>query len=876
MSITSAAGTGVVVRSAAKDSNASATVLAAQTTAAIDEVIVPNAIGTNNEGNLVASPSYVGRLIMLRHRATHASTVVINNAGSGYVVDEVLTDNGAGKTSARDARFIVTAVSGGAITGIKLHEAGDAGTPAVTVGADRGEYSVEGTATARATTASASGTGATVDLTFKDAEEVRYVNADASNTLTVHEAWIDGPATSMNWRLSYIIADAATVSGLTLVNKRNDDYSSSRRLQIGDGTASVFGWIFFGDGVSLEGSGEGNTTAGTGSSDINVRQDSRLDIGYLAGGVPVSGANLFFPGGAGTADADIGLDVDDDCDQINIYDSYIKGVLNYEIVIAGELRMNRVKIFGAVNSLFLALSTVSADDTKLKDIKDVSFEGRGLAVSGLQEKIQIGENANGQVYDGVILSNSNGFVTDGVLSVDYTGEVRNAIILPNNNVFVTIENVANELFKLVNPIWNPDRSTQGDIGFDGTTNGELQELFQLDVTAQDPAGAAVSGATVKIIEVTLNDNIPHDGVTDANGFFTVDILKESMVPSGASGITRSTGDNFSVHVNSYGDTPFFTSLPVNALDQRVVSLSADPFITEATQATAITNGSGITVTSHGEAGDTDPRPMNVIAYNAGTGGVGPTLGETITGGASGATGVVVDFEGDDVEGLLVLETRNATAWTNDETITGGTSAFSAAANTAVEGTAVDENFRWEVDANSLSMNTTYDYLAARMAQDTLTAPFTDVHIWGDSEHAAFLFNGTGGFFTNRNVVRAQGVWVHNRGGGTIDFFTADDGTQVTPPVSVNLTLTGMKDNTEVRVYAQGTSTELAGVENATGGTTDDRSVTFSLAASLVVDIRFMNQDWIVPDRNSILNFTWPTTAASIPITQVFDRNFANP
>ena len=83
----------------------------------------------------------------------------------------------------------------------------------------------------------------------------------------------------------------------------------------------------------------------------------------------------------------------------------------------------------------------------------------------------------------------------------------------------------------------------------------------------------------------------------------------------------------------------------------------------------------------------------------------------------------------------------------------------------------------------------------------------------------------------------------------------------------------MKDNTEVRVYDEGTTTELAGTENATSGTPGDRSYTFSLDAAEVVDIRIYNTSYL-PE--SILSYTIPGSAASIPVQQRLDRNYVNP
>ncbi len=100
--------------------------------------------------------------------------------------------------------------------------------------------------------------------------------------------------------------------------------------------------------------------------------------------------------------------------------------------------------------------------------------------------------------------------------------------------------------------------------------------------------------------------------------------------------------------------------------------------------------------------------------------------------------------------------------------------------------------------------------------------------------------------------------------------------------NVALTFTGLRDNTEVRIYTAGTTTELDGIENATAGTSDDREVTFSLTASISVDIRFAHgvaadgNVYTVPESNAILGFTWPTLTAELPITQVLDRSFSNP
>ena len=109
------------------------------------------------------------------------------------------------------------------------------------------------------------------------------------------------------------------------------------------------------------------------------------------------------------------------------------------------------------------------------------------------------------------------------------------------------------------------------------------------------------------------------------------------------------------------------------------------------------------------------------------------------------------------------------------------------------------------------------------------------------------------------------------GGSTPSIRTA--GATVVVNNNIAITLTGMKDNTEVRVYADGTTTELAGIENATSGTTDNRSFSFSLTAGTIVDIRIFAIGYYPAD---LLDYEIPTSDTSVPIQQVADRWYTNP
>ena len=91
--------------------------------------------------------------------------------------------------------------------------------------------------------------------------------------------------------------------------------------------------------------------------------------------------------------------------------------------------------------------------------------------------------------------------------------------------------------------------------------------------------------------------------------------------------------------------------------------------------------------------------------------------------------------------------------------------------------------------------------------------------------------------------------------------------------NTSVTITGLVDNTEVRVYDAGDNSEIAGTEDATDGTTGNRSFTFSDAAANVVNIVIHNTNYVYI---RITNFTIPGTDTSIPVQQRFDRNYSNP
>lgn len=105
------------------------------------------------------------------------------------------------------------------------------------------------------------------------------------------------------------------------------------------------------------------------------------------------------------------------------------------------------------------------------------------------------------------------------------------------------------------------------------------------------------------------------------------------------------------------------------------------------------------------------------------------------------------------------------------------------------------------------------------------------------------------------------------GGNTPSIRTA--GATVTVNSNVSITLTGLKNQTEVRVFNAGTTTEISGTgaENVTSG-----SHTFSVPSGTSIDISLLALGY---QNRRILSYS-TTSDTSIPIEQILDRQFNNP
>lgn len=182
-------------------------------------------------------------------------------------------------------------------------------------------------------------------------------------------------------------------------------------------------------------------------------------------------------------------------------------------------------------------------------------------------------------------------------------------------------------------------------------------------------------------------------------------------------------------------------------------------------------------------------------------------------------------------------------------------------------------------ADGVAFATTDDLSDIRFS----TFNFSDGHAVQLTTPIVATQSSKGNIFTGYGAIGSNDAAVYNNAGGAVTINVTDGGSTPTyrngasASTTVNnnksVTFTGMKDNTEVRVYNASTGAEVAGIENAVDGTADNRSFTWSAAGGLSVNYVIHNVTYETIRVNS---FSVPASDSSIPIQQRIDRNFANP
>ena len=110
-----------------------------------------------------------------------------------------------------------------------------------------------------------------------------------------------------------------------------------------------------------------------------------------------------------------------------------------------------------------------------------------------------------------------------------------------------------------------------------------------------------------------------------------------------------------------------------------------------------------------------------------------------------------------------------------------------------------------------------------------------------------------------------------------DYHVRTAGCTVTISADSTVTFTGMKDNSEVRIYKVSDDSVVAGIEDATAGSPDDRSVAWSAPSTTEVYyiIHNFQPGATVYETIRVESYTVPAADVSIAIKQRIDRNAEN-
>ena len=126
-----------------------------------------------------------------------------------------------------------------------------------------------------------------------------------------------------------------------------------------------------------------------------------------------------------------------------------------------------------------------------------------------------------------------------------------------------------------------------------------------------------------------------------------------------------------------------------------------------------------------------------------------------------------------------------------------------------------------------------------------------------------LFGSAGSTLKGVRVVQSDGTTAH----ASFSRAQADDGSYYSAPVSATLTLSGLQNPSEVRIYRASDMVELAGQENVTSGSF---GYTYVWGSDVPIYIAILSLNY----QNLWLSTSLTSTGGTIPITQTIDRQYA--
>lgn len=617
-------------------------------------------------------------------------------------------------------------------------------------------------------------------------EQRRMCITDTAGTtttriLTVHEDWDTNPViTTDTIHVPYEPADIedGTASGGISFNSRTGLFECTNIL-----TVQNTGGLQVMRGTALEIDDRGSTIS------FIINSGGYLYMGYEAGGAYIDGGLVVF---YNNATGEQGFQAQSGSLGY-IYDS-----LWWSQLIA----MQWEHANGAGLEFYGTKLLNNTDETHLFDmfIRDCKVSGKGATTEIV--RVDAGTDCNGLVLSNVdTLETASGDTTTE--TIELTGVVFSSV-----TDLITLVN--NKTYNMIDPVWTATTSSDfNDTAVSGSAT--INDRTSVTAVVQEADGTLLQDALVNVYENTQLADLVLELTTDVNGEAGDSFLYLAHVWTTGTGATTTYGG----HARQCGKWLYLPLVFAQSSTDKfngVITLSPDTNIVQTTQATALTDGSGITWSE-------PANPTEIVDFTSGSGTL--AVGMILTFSPSTAVGTLRESaSGDSTAGELYLDTRDSTAIANGDTFsrTGGTAG-------TFSGTYTNDSkqpFTISINGNSKSLQTDYDYLAAKQNETTLSADGELIWEWCRSDQTQPLYITGSSFYTERS--NGKGIYIYNRGAGTVGYFTDDSGTTWTPPTSVTLTLTLINKSTSLpianargAIYLDADDTELMnGDSNASG------------------------------------------------------------
>ena len=676
-------------------------------------------------------------------------------------------------------------------------------------------------------------------------QEIRYITAAsyASNvqTITVSEPWDVQPASGDAYDVCYEFGDLQVLGGAQYGSKTGLNELTNQL------TINSTGFFQLNSGQGMEMDDNGNEIQ------VFVESGGYFIVGYEQGGTPIQGSVITsYNNGTGEPSTQIQSGGNLFCYDTTIWAQ--RAGQQFECANGSTGDFTRVKWISLTDELHLFDASVI----------DCGASGRGATTDII--RVDAGTTCNE-------------FVVANISQFDTTADTTTETIELSDVTFVSVTNYItirdNKTWNMIDPVWDVTDHTDFD-ETNVTGTAAINDRTSVTATVQTAAGTALQNALVNVYTfqqsvdgggATSVDNLVLELVTDSNGFASDSFIYTAYNWATGAG-TNTVYSGHALQCGKWLYEPFVAAQSSTDKFDGTIVLTPDSNIVQTTQATALTNGSGITWNE-------DTNPSEIFEFTGGTGT--PTVGETVTFSPSGATGIVTQLlTGDGTAGTIHLRSRNATAIANGDT-------FSSTSHSGTYTNSTTQQFSIWIDGNDLSCQVIYDYLAALQTETTLSATGELIWEWCRSAQTQpFYATGTS-FYTEQS--NSKGIFVVDYGAGTIDYFTDDSGTTWTPPQTYTLTVGRVREGSDVFIYNKATKALLSSERDINirqAGTTDflqdgvqyyKHEFTYQTPLSgTTTEIKVLAETF----ENVRQDYQLTSSDARINIFQRVDRNYDNP